>query len=242
MNRPENDKSFVMGLLDAKFLIAAAILAVSAVGMQGTVRALGKRYMKEPVGLRRSIRDFDVSQLTTFKNWKHFSHPIIDDVGTDEALLLSFDLVNVSSESNHAEFFVTYYSDPRDKVPHTPEVCSRQAGAIVRKISKVTIEVPELDEKIKAKFLQIENKDSSIIDIYFFCVEGKFTSSREIVRLYIAKPGNKHTFFSKIEAAVTFQTKDDIESATKICKQMLREGVAELVKNHYPTMEQTKGK
>ena len=73
MIRPENNKSFAWRIFNAKFVIAAAILAISAVGMQGTVKALGKRYMKESVDLRRSIRGFDASQLATFKDWKYSS-------------------------------------------------------------------------------------------------------------------------------------------------------------------------
>jgi hypothetical protein len=52
---------------------------------------------------------------------------------------------------------VSYYSDPRDTVPHTPEICYRQGGSVVRSIEVVDVEVPGLEtgpEVIAAKMIE----------------------------------------------------------------------------------------
>jgi hypothetical protein len=140
-----------------------------------------------------------------------------------------------------AELFITYYSDPRDKVPHTPDVCARQAGAIVRELSAITVDIPSLGPElspIRGRFVLLEYPTFWTTTIYVFFVEGRFRNSREQVRWDIGMPGNKHVYFSKIDAASHIPVGGDKEQGIEMCKTLLRESLPILLAEHFPTNEQ----
>lgn len=245
MYEDRNTVSVGRSLLSARFLLLVIILVLAAVGLRPGMLALAKRYEKEPIAIRRPLKEFDISHLPSFRDgWKFARRKApIEDLGTDEYVQIAFTKENPSEDLLYAMLFVTYYSDPRDKVPHTPEVCNRQAGNIVKKMTTITIDTPELapeHPQIKANLLILQRPRDNSADIYLFCVEGEFRRSREQVRWIIGKPGNRHVYFSKIEVAAAYPTGGDPTQAIEVCKKLLREALPILLAEHFPDKEQLK--
>jgi hypothetical protein len=198
---------------------------------------------KKPVSIRKPLKNFDISKLSSFKgDWKYkqITAPV-KDLQTDEYVHLAF--TNPMKVPPRAELYVTYYSNPADKVGHTPEVCARQGGAIINKLSTITIDTPQLApnyDKIKARYIIFEQSNYYFADIYVFFVEGKFRHTREQVRWTLALPGGLYTYFSKIETAAIFQKLEDKDKAVQIAVQLLQEALPELLAEHFPTNQQIK--
>ena len=227
------------------FMLTAGLLLASAFGLRPGLIALSDYYGKKPTELRRTLNQFDPSRLPSFQQgWEYGFHPASEkDVGTADYVHISFDNQNSTRQLKRAELFVTYYSDPQDKVPHTPEVCSRQAGAVVEKMSTIEIEVPELGPEhppIQARLLILREKTYKMVDIYFFCVEGKYRFTRDQVRWVLGIPGNQYSYFSKIEAATDFPLDGDPAQALETSKTILIESLPILVSEFFPTKEQLK--
>jgi len=230
-------------LASARFLLSAVILIVAAVALQPGTKALAKKYEKKPMAIRKPLSAFDISRLPSFQTgWKYsWGREQIEDIGTAEYMHIILNRKGLIPEPKQVELLVTYYNNPRDKVPHTPDVCSRQEGAIIRKLSTLILDVPALADKhskIKCRLVIMDFETVSFADIYLFFVEGKFRHTREQVRWDLGKPGNSRTYFSKIEAAVVFPTGGDPSHAIQACKTMLAEALPILLSEHFPTDEQ----
>lgn len=225
------------------FLLAAGLLLAAALGLRGGLRELSDYYGKKPIDLRRALSQFDPSRLPSFgQGWEYkFQSASESDVGTAEYVHVSFYRQEGTPEPRRAELFVTYYNDPQDKVPHTPEVCSRQAGAVVETMGTIDIDVPELgpgDSPITARLLILREQTYKMVDIYFFCVEGKYRHTRNQVRWVLGIPGNRYSYFSKIEAATVFALDEDPAAALETSKTIIAEAVAILVSEFLPAAEQ----
>jgi len=233
------DKVDIKSLISVRFLTAVAILALASVWLQPAIQRLAMAYEKKPIAICRSLLSFDVSTLPSFSDgweYKWLAAPA-EDVGTREYAHIAFLGKTGSTRHTRAELFITYYSDPRDKVPHTPEVCARQAGAIVKKLSTITLDIPQLKpeyQRIDARLVFLDYQKFSTVVIYVFCVEGQFKYSRGQVRWAMAMPGNHYVYFSKIEAAVSYPTDGDPEQVLPLCKRLICEAIPVLVAEYFP--------
>ena len=139
--------------------------------------------------------------------------------------------------AGHAFLFVTYYSDPEDKVPHTPEVCYRQVGTVIRDSRTVTVDTPALlpeHGNITARSLRAEQKSTNGVIVYCFCANGEFYFDRNQVRWAISWPGDRYVYFSKIEAAAPYDAGEDPGPALQRAKTLLGEALSVLLSEHYP--------
>ncbi len=248
---PERLQKQMYGKIDIKsfisirFLSAIVILASAAIWVRPAVQNLAVYYGKKPIAIRRPLKDFDLSRLPSFKtgwNYKWLTAPV-EDVGTDESVLVMLTNKKYNPELIYARLFVTYYCNPEDKVPHTPDVCARQSGAIVRKMSTIMLDIPQLAQDyppIKARLLFLEMPQYNMVFIYVFCVEGQFKYTRGQVRWVMATPGNRHGYFSKIEATVYYPSYGDPAEFIPLCKSLICEAIPVLVKEHFPSNEQLK--
>ncbi len=224
-----------------RFLVSIAILSVCALALNPAIGKLSKNFSKKPVSIRKPLKYFDISTLSSFKEgWKvkQATAPV-KDLNTDEYVHLIF--TNPKNNPSRTELYITYYSNPGDKVAHTPEVCARQGGAIVEKLSSITIDVPQLApdyQEIMARFIIFKETKYYYADIYVFFVENKFKYTRGQVRWTVAKPGNRCTYFSKIETAAVFTDLKDKDKAIQTCIILLKEALPELLASHFPTNEQ----
>jgi hypothetical protein len=236
----------VRSLLSVRFLLAAAIFIFAATGLRPGMLALAKRYEKEPISTRRPLREFDPARLPSFRKGWDFtpSEKIDDDVGTDKFIFTALDRKDLNKQPGHANLFVTYYSEPRSKVPHTPDVCYRQGGFVVRQMTTIMIDTPKLAPdypQTEAKLVLFQApKGYQQAVIFCFCVEGKLEHNRESVRWLIGKPGNRYTYFSKIESSVAFLAGQSPAKAVSLCKTLLGEALQLLIKEYFPREEDLK--
>jgi|GEM_PF-1311402 len=232
------------------FMLTAIVLVLAAVGLRPALEAAARHYAKTSIDIRQPLGEFDISRLPSFRDgWEYsFAGADPEGIGTDQYIHVLFDRKTSGSGPDHLELFVTYYSDPRDKVPHTPEVCSRQDGATVQEISTILIDnfLSGLDnQQIRARLLRYQNKRSAgksgqrtnVVDMYVFYVEGRFCYTRGQARWMIGKPGNQHTFFSKIEVAASMRDAGDRAEAIETLKTLMREALAILLAEYFPSRE-----
>ena len=242
----EDRKAFpYRSIFSSKFLFSAIILCIAATGLRPCLGYLANYYSKETIAINRPLKEFDISRLPSYREgWIRINTLITDDIETDEYLLTKFQREDTSKIPSEIILFVTYYSDPASKVPHTPDVCYRQAGTIVEKMENIEIDVPNLpsgDKQVKARLLMLKRPSGNQgVVIYSFCVEGLLRCTREQTRLVLGMPGNKYTYFSKVEV-VSFLLPDVDPGATIAeCKRLYAEAMVLLLSEHFPTREQLK--
>ncbi len=225
------------------FVAVAILLLVSAVGLRPAIGGLVAYFSKEPIELRKKLDELDVDRLPS---WRVATERLAlemaeGDVETDDVLELVFEpRVENPTPNDQAMLFVTYYSDPRDRISHTPEVCYRQGGAVIDSISTVTLTTPELGPEhpeVAARLLDIDLIARRTVLLYVFICNGKFFDDREKVRFEIGWPGDSHIYFSKVEVITPCATDDDFDAAVVRCRSLMREALPLLVAEHYPRNE-----
>jgi len=230
------------GLVSPVFVLSAMIAIAAALGLRPAVTALADYYRKEPIDLRRSLKDFDVSALPSFNRIPDVpavSAPF-EAIGTDEYTVLFLQEKGSVDPGRKEALFITYYSDPDDRVPHTPEVCWRQGNTIVKDVSTITLDTPELapeHPRVPVRLLRMEQPRDHVVLLYVFCANGRFYDNREQVRLAAAWPGPRHVYFSKIEAVAYYPAKADPAPSLARCKKLLREALPVLMQQYYPAKE-----
>ncbi len=232
-------------LFSAPFIASLVILAAAAAGLKPAMHALAQEYRKETIPIRKPLADFDMSRLPAFAGDWTFKHQrTVEDIETDEYAIIRLKCRTGGRGPSEAILFVTYYSKQGDKVPHTPDVCYRQGGAVIKKMTTIMIDTPSLGpeyKQIPANLLLFEmpNGTNQAV-IFFFCVEGQFRQTREQVRWLLNKPGNRFMYFSKIEASVNYPLNSAPAPAIELCKTILSEATVILAKEYYPSQAQIK--
>lgn len=237
-------------LFSPVFILSVLVLLAAAFGLDPAVEALIDYYSKEPIELRKSLDDFAVTALPSFRHLSgrggFASISQTEELGTDDWLNLVFEEQNGQQPADDRPdvlLFVTYYSDPRDQVAHTPEICYRQAGAVVEGITTISVETPDLAPEtceVLARRLEIEQGGHKLILVYFFCCNGKFYHDREQLRVAIGWPGDKHIYFSKVEAVTAWPPGVSRTEAMERCQRLLGEALPILVNEHFPRKEDLK--
>lgn len=226
------------GLLSVRFVLSVVILVAAALWLRPGMAALGKYYAKESIEIKRSLRKFDAASLAGFqKEWKLRMEETEDDIGTEEYVVLILDRKSPSEGQGSGYLLVTYYNDPRDKVPHAPDVCYRQAGAIVKENTTIQLDIPGISSQqtpVEATLLIFDVGREEQVLIFFFVVEGKFRRTREQARWVLGMPGNKYCYFAKIEAGANYPKDGDPTEAIGIAKKLLAESVPVLMDQYLP--------
>jgi hypothetical protein len=229
------------------FVVCSLLLLLAAIGVPPAAAYLTDRYTKLPIELRRPLSEFDGSGLASFR-WRPEleSTPIeSEELGTEDWLTETFTVIDGSGAfggDQNVVLFVSYYSDPRDTVPHTPEVCYTLGGAEVRSIVPTTFQIPLPNgetAEVTAKLLDIQTTDTRQVLVYFFYSNGRYYTDREQVRFALGWPGDKYTYFSKVEAFTACRN-DEFEAAAEHCRQLIRETMPILLRDHYPRPEDLK--
>ena len=237
--------SIIRSLFCVRFIAAVLILITAATGLRPGIHALANHYTKKSIAIRKPLRDFDISTMPTFRQgWEVTWQKASLEIGTDEYMSINFFKKGLGKKRSQTRgLAVTYYSDPRDKVPHTPDICDRQEGAVVLGLSTITLDTPELGDdypQIQVRLLLTKRENFNVAKIFFFLVEGKFKHDRQQVRLLIGKPGNLYTYFTKIETSAIYGTDQSPDKAIEACKILFHEAVPPLLAEHFPTKEQIK--
>lgn len=228
------------------YTVAMLIAVAAAVGLRSGVAALSEHYTKQTIAVRRPLADFPVFRLTEFKPMADISSDVIplqQDLGTEEYARFVVQEKDARGGEQAVQLFVTYYSDPRDRVPHTPEVCYRQSGAVVQSQTLVTLDTPELapaTPEIQVRQIIFQKKPLDMIVLYVFCANGEFLYDRQQVRWKSAMPGDKYIYFSKIEAIAARLPNEELSAPIERCESLLRQALPVLVQLHFPKTEDLK--
>ena len=243
MSKEKSNISNLVFLLSAPFLISVFLMIIAGIGIGPAMSALSDYYEKKSIDPRRPLQEFDVLKLPSFQNgWEFSEREIVKEAGTDKFILTYLTRKDLYKKPNAAYLFVTYYNDPKDKVPHSPDVCYRQGGAVIKKMTTIKIDTPRLapdypQTEVNLIIFQTEKIDQILL--YGFCVEGELRRKRDSVRWILGKPGNRYSYFSKIEAVSSY-TEENSEEAIELCKTLFRESLQALMEEYFPRKEDLK--
>ncbi|MHC5113654.1 MAG: exosortase-associated EpsI family protein [Planctomycetota bacterium] len=226
------------------FLVCALVLLVAAVGLHPALGALVSYYSKLPIELRQSLDDFDHYKLSEYRRLP--DNPQFEqlfenqDLGTDDWLGIWFRARGEDPSATPMMLFVTYYSDPHDTIPHTPEVCYRQSGSVINGTEAITVPTPGLGPdlpEVDALLVDIDGGPRHLAVVYVIVVNGAMYNGRERARIALGIPGDKHTYFSKVEVAVPCGDASFEDTVARAVK-LLGDSLPVLMDDHFPTREQ----
>lgn len=222
------------------FILCAAILVTSALGLRPVMQAFAEHYDKEPIGLRKPLETFDHWSLRTFKRFQSAADLEVptEDVGTEHAIVFHYEQRASTGRRRPASLFVTYYADENEnKVAHTPEVCYRQAGWVVEALTTESLPVPGLGPDplpLEVRVIDMERDGTRRVVMYVFCASGTFVHGRNEVRWILGRLSDRYYYYSKIETTAPYVSVSDKDDVLAVCRQLLIEAIPELVKEHFP--------
>jgi len=237
-----NEPGRTHGRPPAAWIGTVVLLLFVAILLRPCLAALERHYRKQSIALRKPLEAFDPERLPSFQEAPPGgTFPIAP--ASDEALgtrhLLQLSLKERNGRGL-AALTVAYYSAPQDKVPHTPDVCYRQAGTVVENLRTITIATPKLapdSPQIQARAMTVVQDRVSGVLVYLFVANGNIVPGRNQVRWVVARPGARHVYFSKVEVMASIDTAGGSEGALARCEAVLREVLPILIAEHYPRKE-----
>lgn len=229
-------------LTSKRFLAAFAIVMLVGFGLPFGVDQLVLAARKDAIDIRRPLATIEPDVLPSFTLRRDL---FIDAagpewVGTEEMIIYPAEPLDPKwpgrrSASTLPTLFVTYYSDPDETIPHTPEVCYVQAGSAITSATLAPINIAGRDDNPeRAKRLLIERGDDRRIVMYVLYHNGKVLDDRAQVRLAMALPGADRTYFAKIETVQPITPNVDEAAAERIATQLLEEAIAAVSAEHLP--------
>jgi hypothetical protein len=229
------------------YLSCVLVLCAAAIGLRPGLRALERGWTKLPAACRRPLRMFATERLPSFRAAPGVA-PLETaeqrEVGADDLFMVGLEARQPGPHAVRLALFVTYYSNPTDRVPHTPEVCYRQTGTTIRSLTTVNVAVPRASgeaDTVSVRVVDMERGDKRQMVAYVFYACGRYCTDRLKVRWILAWPGDRYAYFSKIEAAASYADDAAYGDAQAQCTQLLREALPVLIAEHYPPTETLKG-
>lgn len=195
------------------FLACVLLLGGAAAGLDIAAKALGVRFRKQAVPLRRSLSDplLKERMLPRYKflSARSLSPDMVEALGTSEYIEWTFldtTVENPMKPLAAATVFVTYYTGTPDQVPHVPDVCYLGEGYTSMKTENIEFTIPALGEpgeKVPLRALTFKKaatlRTLSPTVCYLFSVNGRFLATRSDVRLALSNPFDRQAYFCKIE-------------------------------------------
>lgn len=236
------------GLLNDKgFITCALILAISAASIAYVTKTLRWNLRKLPVPMRKSFANFNDNALFPYRVLKKvkIDAEVEEALGTEEYIQYFIEDPNIGERDpgHYINFFVTYYTGNPDQVPHVPEVCYVGGGNIIEATDKVTLTVPDAglpNNQVEAQLLMFKatDRDTGLEVIkpvlYFFSVNGKYTSDRTHTRLVLSNIKDRYAYFSKVEIAFVGPSQPDRAAAIKLTENFLAKAMPILVNENWP--------
>ncbi len=254
MTRPDRPSPPRPTLLRPGFLVPFACVVLIGLLLPFGTQRLVAAARKDAIDIRVPLAQLRDEAIPSFR----LRHDVqIDTVGpewlgTEESIILPVeprpgaDVPSAyrSSDPNRLPIlFVTYYSDPEETIPHTPEVCYDQAGASLRDVARVPIELPGRDDgPHRAKRIIADREDGSTrVVLYVLYHNGRVLNDRQQVRLAMALPGDVHTYFAKVEAVAPVLPGVTEAEAEAVARRILEEAIPVVAREHMPPDEIVRG-
>jgi len=225
------------------FPICVVLLVLAAVGIDPVLSALKAHYQKTSIQPLAPLAEFDVARLPSFKlatGDSPFEIPHSDDeVGGDDMLSLRVQERTATGLAGQAYLVVTYYSDPEDSVPHTPEVCYRLLGAKIKSVASKRLELDSnaLPASIVVRTVVAEESGATAVIAFAFCANAQYFTQRNEVRLEMGMPGDKRWYFAKIEVVARADSGEDTAPVLDRCLRLMGEALPELAMHYFPSRD-----
>jgi hypothetical protein len=202
-----------------RYFACLGLLTAAALSVGVLPGYLGVFLQKDPVPLKKSLRQFDARLLGP----RYERHPATDQIpkmsedmeqslGTGEYLQILLNDTAAPSDSavRVAKLFITYYTGQPDMVPHVPDECYLAGGFSPIGASTAHVDVPESgvkDGRVPVRAVEFQapasrrsmaGGDTTAV-MYFFHVNGGFATTRDGVRLRLSDPTQRVAYYAKIE-------------------------------------------
>lgn len=215
------------------FAFTAIAMAVLGIGIPPALSAIKAHFAKEPIDLRRTLHEFDPDRVPTFVTTDAWAPPSVDprSLGTEEFYTEVF-RPREDRDGSYA-LLLTFYNDPEDSIPHTPEVCYRQIGSVVDRMTRTKVKMADLGE-VDVRVLDISQGPHHLLIVYSIVHNGQAFYEREQVRLAMGIPGDKFTYFTKVEVATEVRRNQTREEALEKACRLLSESFEILREDYLP--------
>jgi len=238
------------------FVACAILLGMSAASLKLTTEALGVRFRKQAVPLRRPLSDPSLKELMLprYKFLQAISIPPESEeaLGTKDYIMWRFRDTTIEKRNRPLSVvtvFVTYYTGAPDQVPHVPDVCYQGEGYVQKEAGTTEFSIPalgKLGEHVPLRTLTFERAEtlraSNPTVSYLFFVNGRFKATRSDVRLALSNPFDREAYFSKIEIRFGRGGNDPPrDKAIKATGEVLSTLLPILVNRHYAARKAGEG-
>lgn len=238
------------------FIVAAAILLISLLGMSAAMRQLGLFLVKQPVPLRR-----DLDLLTTrfgpyVLEKKGGRLPAEEEsaLGTTQYISWIFrdERLKDNEPGSLIRLHIPYYTGTIDSVPHVPDRCVVAGGGTVAGAAQQhtvtlasdrihtagnqvlattasgSVALPGRDIKLTiVTFAQPDNQANTFCVAYFFIANNDYVATPEGVRLKAFNLTDKYAYFCKVE--VMPLGIGDVEATKKSVSEFLSYALPEIM-------------
>jgi hypothetical protein len=236
--------------LSSRYYITLGILVLAAVSMQALGNALALHFQKQPLPLKKSLYQLDVSKLLPEfelhpKQPPPLDHDTIETLGTEH--YHGWNLVNrglgKTDPARWCNVFVTYHTGKPDMVPHNPKECQQAGGLSLEgeHIVDFTVEAGGRKLVIPVSLLEFGVPGAPLgsqrrIVAYFFWTNGRFVTERIQVRRAMQNLSDRYAYYTKVE--MWFGNPEqrlvaDFESTKKAVAVLLGKLMPVLMSDHY---------
>jgi len=204
------------GPASARFYVCVAILVVSAGGMRMLAEYLGARFRKEALDLKRPLAQLDWDKLAPEYRTHLIQAPPLSEEQTEQLgtpQYLHIRLVDTrrtrTERTAVANVFITYYTGQPDMVPHVPDECYLAGGFdAVGQPEVAELGVPGVGaphDKLPVRIVEFQSREGRERPtvLYFFHCNGEYKTTRDGVRVRLARLGEKYAYYAKIEVNFT---------------------------------------
>lgn len=234
---------------DRAFVICAAVLLATGLGMTLAQNMMKMYFRKLPVPLRKSLDTFDTGKMWPYKlaiKGSRLPSEIEDELGTRDYSHYIFEDTTLTQQNDpgkYVDLFVTYYTGSLDQVPHVPEECWTGAGKKPLDRGQIgSLTIPGIgltNNELKVNHLRFLDRsewtEQSVI--YFFSVNGSFTAGRDETRMQLSNPLIKYGYFSKVE--LSFRgVQPNTEQARQAAAKFLAKALPILIDDHWPNWQE----
>lgn len=239
-------KRGIAAFLSPPFLIAVGLLGATAI-LGGPIADWLKLVRhKAPLPLVKPLQEMDRNALGPYRvvEISILTPEELEALGTSDAISwwLRDTRPTEDDPSPIANVLVTYNTGAPSLVPHTPDRCYAAHGYRQAQIyANTEIDVTNLPQRltpVPVRVLTFEKTgifggvEQSVV--YTFFCNGRFTTSRNLVRSWTTNPFVRHAFFSKVEVSFADTGRDE---TVELAADLLSYVLPELLARHWPDFE-----
>lgn len=220
--------------------LAVVVLAAGAIGMKAAKARGFLTVLKEPLPIRKPLRDLDRDSLGPFVvlSVKKLGADIVQELGTEE--YINWVLVDSRLKKQtlaSVSLSVTYYTDVLDQVPHVPEECYFQGAFSPAGDETLMLKTDRPGQEIPVRRLSFFPPRQFVKKTYVYYtirVNEAFYAKRRSVRWRMGSTDDTHLYYSKVEVGFQHVPAGNVGGLDRRAKELFDLVIAELEKSHWP--------